>query len=65
MSEFYVLRQSRKNPLKIKVCFAGSEAERSYTGENAQRRAEYLAADLERQHGEQFTYFVAKKEKSK
>lgn len=57
--EFYVMRQRKDDPLKLKVIFANSSEKKVFTSE---RLAVEHQERMTRQHGGKFIFFVVAKE---
>lgn len=59
LPEFYLIRQRKDNPLKLKVMYANDSSKKMFT---TRRDADAHEARMTRQHGTKFNFFVVKKE---
>lgn len=64
---FFLMRQKKSNPAKVKVCFAPDGMDGGvYDSKNkeyrSRERADRACANMNRQHGAEWTYFIVEKE---
>lgn len=57
---FYLIRQRKDNPLKVKVMFANTSSAKLFT---SRAKADAHQDRMTRQHGDKYTFFVVKEAK--
>lgn len=59
LNTYFLIRQRKDNPLKLKVMFANTTSSKEFTSERAAMEHQ---ARMTRDHGNTFNFFVVKKE---